>query len=43
MKSVESIKAKLKNEAVKSGRLYNEVLTMYFIERMLYRVSISPY
>ena len=43
MKSVESIKAKLKNEAVKSGRLYNEILTMYFIERTLYRVSISPY
>jgi predicted nucleotidyltransferase component of viral defense system len=43
MKSVESVKAKLKNEAVNSGRLYNEILTMYFIERILYRVSISPY
>lgn len=43
MKNVESIKAKLKNEAIKSGRLYNEILTMYMIERLLYRVSISTY
>lgn len=43
MKSVESIKAKLKNHAVKSGRLYNEILTMYLLERLLYRVSISKY
>ncbi len=43
MKSVESIKAKLKNHAVKSGRLYNEILTMYLLERLLYRVSISDY
>lgn len=43
MKSVESIKARLKNEALKSGRLYNEVLTMYMLERLLYRISISTF
>lgn len=43
MKSVESIKERLKNEAIKSGRLYNEIFTMYMLERLLYRISISTY
>lgn len=43
MNIVESTKAKLKNKAVRDNRSYDEVLTVYGLERMLYRLSISPY
>lgn len=43
MNIVESIKAKLKNRAIKNNRSYHEVITIYGLERMLYRLSISPY
>jgi len=41
--SANSIKAKLKNEADTCGKDYNYLLLHYFIERLLYRLSISPY
>ena len=40
MNIVESTKAKLKNRAVKNNRSYNEVITVYGLERMLYCLSI---
>lgn len=43
MRTPESIKAKLKNCAVRTGKPFDYMLTHYFIERMLYRLSISPY
>ncbi|HAF85475.1 MAG TPA: nucleotidyl transferase AbiEii/AbiGii toxin family protein [Sphaerochaeta sp.] len=43
MNIVESTKAKLKNRALKNNRSYNEVITVYGLERMLYRLSISHY
>lgn len=39
----DSIKAKLKNIAVKEGKQYDYLLTLYLIERLLYRISISEY
>jgi predicted nucleotidyltransferase component of viral defense system len=41
--SAESIKAKLKKEADSSGKDFDFLLLHYFIERLLYRLSISPY
>ena len=43
MNQVESIKAKLKNLSVKEGKPYDYILMLYFIERLLYRLSISKY
>ncbi|WP_139903937.1 nucleotidyl transferase AbiEii/AbiGii toxin family protein [Clostridium thermarum] len=39
----DSIKAKLKNIAVKEGKSFDYLLTLYLIERLLYRISISEY
>jgi predicted nucleotidyltransferase component of viral defense system len=39
----DSIKAKLKNQAIKERRTFQEILTVYALERALYRLSISPY
>jgi predicted nucleotidyltransferase component of viral defense system len=39
----ESIKAKLRKEADSCAKDFNFVLLHYFIERLLYRLSISPY
>ena len=39
----DSIKAKLKNIAVKEGKQFDYLLTLYLIERLLYRISISEY
>ncbi|MDR1803139.1 MAG: nucleotidyl transferase AbiEii/AbiGii toxin family protein [Treponema sp.] len=41
--SAESIKARLKNEADSSAKDFDFLLLHYFIERLLYRLSISPY
>ena len=41
--SAESIKAKLKKEADLNQKDFNHLLLHYFIERLLYRLSISPY
>lgn len=38
-----SVKAKLKNLAIKENKQFDYLLTLYFIERFLYRVSISKY
>lgn len=38
-----SIKARLKNHAKKSGHTLQNELTMYGLERTIYRISISPY
>lgn len=43
MKSVESIKLLLKNKAKEKNRLYDEILMVYMIERLIYRISISKY
>ena len=43
MSNVSSIKAKLKYRAMKENRTYQEVLSIYGLERALYRVSISRY
>ena len=39
----DSVKAKLKNFAVKSGLTFQEVLTYYGLERTVYRISVSKY
>ena len=39
----ESIKAKLRKEADSCAKDFNFLLLHYFIERLLYRLSISPY
>ena len=41
--SVDSIKARLKKEADSCAKDFNFLLMHYFIERLLYRLSISPY
>jgi len=41
--TADSIKAKLKNKADSSNKDFNFLLLHYFIERLLYRLSISPY
>jgi predicted nucleotidyltransferase component of viral defense system len=41
--SAESIKAKIKREAAQYAKDSNFLLLHYFIERLLYRLSISPY
>lgn len=43
MSQTDSIKAKLKNQAIKEHRTFQEILTVYALERALYRLSISPY
>ena len=40
---VESVKQRLKNVSVKQGIIFNDILRMYFLERFLYRLSISKY
>ncbi|UCH92512.1 MAG: nucleotidyl transferase AbiEii/AbiGii toxin family protein [Candidatus Aminicenantes bacterium] len=40
---VESIRARLKNFARRSGRDFDAVLLQYFQERLLYRVSVSEF
>ena len=38
-----SVKARLKNFAVKNGCTFQEVLTYYGLERTIYRISVSKY
>ncbi len=38
-----SIKAKLKNLAIKEGKQFDYLLNLYIVERLLYRISISEY
>ena len=41
--NADSVKGRLKNEAVRSGRSFQDVLLSYGLERAIYRVSISEY
>ena len=43
MKNVSSIKDRLKNYAKQSGRTVQGIFTIYILERVLYRMSISKY
>jgi|GEM_PF-1412893 len=43
MNTAESVKAKLRNRAKSDQRSYEEILMVYGLERMLYRLSISPH
>ncbi len=43
MSKEDGIKAKLRNLAVNSKKPFDYILTHYFIERLLYRLSVSPY
>lgn len=39
----DSVKARLKNYALKTGRTFQETLVYYGLERTLYRIAISPF
>lgn len=41
--NADSVKARLKNFAVSSGRTFQEALVYYGLERTIYRISVSPY
>ena len=43
MSEIDSIKARLKNLAIRSKKPYEYIQTHYFIERVLYRISKSRY
>lgn len=43
MSKADSVKARLKNLAIKEGKQFDYYLMLYFIERLLYRLSISNY
>lgn len=43
MMNVDSVKARLKNFAIKSGCTFQGALTYYGLERTIYRISISEY
>ncbi len=43
MTNAASVKDRLKNCAVKSGKTMQEILTVYGLERTIYRLSVSEY
>ena len=43
MRSVASIKDRLKNRSKESGKTLQELFTVYGLERTIYRLSISKY
>ena len=43
MTSAASVKERLKNKAVATGKTMQELLTVYGLERTVYRLSISDY
>lgn len=43
MISAISVKDRLKNRAVASGKTFQETLTTYGLERTIYRLSVSEY
>lgn len=43
MINAESVKSRLKNQAMKQGHILQEELTAYGLERTIYRISISDY
>ena len=43
MISAISVKDRLKNQAIASGKTFQEALTAYGLERTVYRLSVSEY
>ena len=43
MISAISVKDRLKNQAVAGGKTFQEALTVYGLERTVYRLSVSEY
>lgn len=43
MRSVASVKDRLKNRSLETGRTLQELFTVYGLERTIYRLSISKY
>ena len=43
MSNVASVKARLKNRSIETGKTMQEMLTAYALERTIYRLSISKY
>jgi len=43
MISATSVKDRLKNQALDSGKTFQEALTAYGLERTVYRLSVSEY
>ncbi len=43
MSSVASVKARLKNRSIETGKTMQEMLTVYAIERTIYRLSVSKF
>lgn len=43
MSKADSVKARLKNLAIKEGKQFDYYIMLYFIERLLYRLSLSNY
>ena len=43
MINAESVKARLKNQSLKKGHILQEEITIYGLERTIYRISISDY
>lgn len=41
--NVQSIKDKLRNEAIASNKTIQDIYTYYGLERTIYRISISKY
>ncbi len=43
MTSVASVKDRLKNKSIATGKTMQELFTLYGLERTIYRLSISKY
>ena len=43
MNKADSIKSRLKNLAIAEKKQFDYLLMLYFIERILYRISVSKY
>lgn len=43
MISAKSVKDRLKNQAINSGKSFQETLTAYGLERTIYRISLSNF
>ena len=41
--NIASVRARLKNVAIREGKPFDFILMLYFIERLLYRLSVSRY
>ena len=43
MSNADSVKARLRNLAVKNGKTFQDMLIAYGLERTIYRFSVSPF